>query len=53
VDDVALNEYSAANEIHYLWDLFIKMADGPNVDDMYRTQFKVNLTLYPLTDYEF
>lgn len=48
VDEVAQNEYSAGNEIHYLWDLFIKMADGPTVDDMYRTQFKVRLMLYSL-----
>jgi hypothetical protein len=51
VDDVAQNEYSAGNEIRYLWDLFIKMADGPTIDDMYRTQFKVRLILYPLKDY--
>jgi hypothetical protein len=48
VDDVAQNEYSAGNEIHYLWDLFIKMADGATIDDMYRTQFKVKLMLYLL-----
>jgi len=41
VDEVARDEYCAGNEIHYLWDLFIKMADGATIDQMYRTQFKV------------
>ncbi|KIM30737.1 hypothetical protein M408DRAFT_327735 [Serendipita vermifera MAFF 305830] len=39
VEDVPSNQFCAGNEIRYLWALFIKIVDGPTIDEMYNTQF--------------
>ncbi|PVF95199.1 hypothetical protein CPB86DRAFT_764446 [Serendipita vermifera] len=42
LDDHRTGEWCAGNEIMYLWSLFFKMAYGPNINDIYKTQFKVD-----------
>jgi hypothetical protein len=41
LDDHRPGDWCAGNEVMYLWSLFLKMAYGPNINDMYKTQFKV------------
>jgi hypothetical protein len=43
VDEEDLKVVCAGNELKFLWNLFVKMADGPSVDHMYDAQFKVRL----------
>jgi hypothetical protein len=41
VDEEDLKVVCAGNELKFLWNLFVKIADGPSVDHMYEALFKV------------
>lgn len=45
IDDLEPNgwkEYCAGNELAYLWSLFVKIADGPSIDETYAALFKAS-----------
>lgn len=44
VDEGDLKVVCAGNEVNFLWNLFVKIADGSSVDQMYDAQFKVGST---------
>ena len=43
VDSIPPNTFCAGNELSLIWELFMKMAQGPSVDEMWTAQFKVCL----------